>query len=96
MCVLIRWSISVYGSDLFLVPNDAGVYSVNSFQLREAFEKLKNTKTTASSLTTDDGVLVQHDTPVLKIICSESNPFVSNADVNVAGELSCWYSMVVQ
>ena len=30
------WSITVYGSDLYLVPNEAGIYSVNSFQIQEA------------------------------------------------------------
>jgi hypothetical protein len=33
------WSITVYGGDLFLVPNEVGVYSVNSFQLQEAAAK---------------------------------------------------------
>ena len=27
------WSITLYGADLFLIPNDQGIYSVNSYQL---------------------------------------------------------------
>lgn len=59
------WSLTVYDSDLFLVPNEAGIYSVNSFQLKAAAAVARET---------------QRDQQALRIVCSPVRPEVLAED----------------
>ena len=65
------WSLTVYGSDLFLVPNDAGIYSVNSFQLQKAAAALQ-AQTPAPAPARKESE--QPTLPQLRIVCSPTRP----------------------
>ena len=64
------WSITVYGRDLFLVPNAAGLYSVNSFQLQHA-----RTEAEAAAATAAGGKNTREVAALpMRIICSPTKP----------------------
>jgi hypothetical protein len=90
VCYYVRWSITLYGSDLYLIPNNEEVYSVNSFQL-QALSSCEEETTNEARTQKKTGLLVEKDgnniaagsSMPLRIICSPIRPPLKRDDGEV-------------